>query len=188
MTVLVVVLLLFLFRKQLPKFWRMFYYTILLPPILCGFLLSIIVVVGRISFPFPNVLEDEENEIFSGYICDYRIIGGWHELGTNETGGYDLTCGCGENIYAPISGKIFSGYDLFCGQWGCNNSYVSIVNDNVNVLLLHLKVKETYNGEYVQLGEHIGFEDSIGNSSACHTHFTVRVDGVSIEPNFLIKK
>jgi murein DD-endopeptidase MepM/ murein hydrolase activator NlpD len=116
------------------------------------------------------------------YALPHREIGSLHGLGTSWEG-RDYSAGCGAALLAPITGQVVArGTDSYCGPHGCNNSYLTIRGDGVEVLMMH--------GDYsVGVGQpviagltRVGSEASNGNSSECHTHFTLRVGGQAVDP------
>jgi hypothetical protein len=90
--------------------------------------------------------------------------------------GQDWATPCGTPLYAPITGVVTAvGFDGYQGRYGSNNSYI-IFDDGAGteVILLH--------GRYIaQVGQPdqrgqtlIGYEASIGNSTGCHTDYSIR--------------
>lgn len=112
----------------------------------------------------------------------YHQSQGWHGEGNWE--GRDYSAGCGVKLYAPLTGTATAvGFDGFIGKYGRNNSFI-IFNDGRGreVVLLHGEY-EIEPGTAVVAGvTEIGREASVGNSSGCHTHFTLRVNGTAVDP------
>lgn len=129
----------------------------------------------------------------SAIIWPYRtapkIRGGLHGLSGWE--GVDISGGCGTELIAPISGKIsFNGRDGYIGPHDYKreqNTMLSITGNNgIEVILLH-GIYDVVVGDSVVAGQTvIGSEDSIGNSTGCHTHFIVKADGRVVNPSNLI--
>ena len=117
------------------------------------------------------------------YRSDYRLVGnGLH--GEGDWPGRDYAAACGTPLYAPISGRVETGFDEYDGPHGSHNSYLLIRGDGVQVMMMH--------GEYiaagqVHQGDLVGFESTIGNSSDCHTHLAVRMRGELIDPISILR-
>lgn len=90
--------------------------------------------------------------------------------------GQDWAAPCGTPLYAPISGVVSAvGFDGYQGRFGSNNSYI-IIDDGAGteVILLHGRYIASV-GQPVQRGQTlIGYEASIGNSTGCHTDYSIR--------------
>lgn len=112
------------------------------------------------------------------YRNSYRLINnGLH--GDGPWPGRDYAAACGTTLYAPISGRVETGFDDYTGPYGSRNSYLLITGDGVQVMMMH--------GEYVatgqvRQGDLVGFEASIGNSTECHTHLAIRMRGELVDP------
>lgn len=112
------------------------------------------------------------------YRSDYRLVdNGLH--GEGDWPGRDYAAACGTPLYAPISGRVETGFDEYDGPYGSRNSYLLITGGEVQVMLMH--------GEYIAVGQvHqgdlVGYEASIGNSSDCHTHLAIRMRGELVDP------
>lgn len=106
---------------------------------------------------------------------NYRQIGSLHGIGTSWQG-LDYAAPCGTKLVAPITGTVTSkGVDSYCGQWGCNNTFIVMRGDNgQEVLMMHGDYLVPVGTRIYQGKTHIGNEASNGNSSMCHTHFTIR--------------
>ena len=108
----------------------------------------------------------------------------YHDGGTLAK---DFSAGCGSTLYAPISGTVVSnGYDGYTGPNGYNNSYLVISNGTVEVKLLHGQYTPTVQST-VLAGTPIGTEASTGNSTGCHSHIEVKVDGVPVDPEQFVR-
>ncbi|RMG89620.1 MAG: hypothetical protein D6706_21025, partial [Chloroflexi bacterium] len=101
-----------------------------------------------------------------------KLNNGFH--GDGYWQGVDFIAACGTQLVAPISGEVVDvGRDSYCGQFGCGNTYLHIRNESWDVMFLHgLYTVEP--GQIVTIGEPIGVTASIGNSSECHDHISLR--------------
>ncbi len=90
--------------------------------------------------------------------------------------GQDWATPCGTPLYAPVTGVVTAvGFDGYVGRYGSNNSYI-IVNDGAGteVILIHGRYVAQV-GQVVERGRTlIGYEASIGNSTGCHTDYSIR--------------
>ncbi len=117
------------------------------------------------------------------YQGDYRLVdNGLH--GDGNWPGRDYAAACGTPLYAPISGRVETGFDEYDGPHGSRNSYLLITGDGVQVMMMH--------GDYVtqgqvRQGDLVGYEASIGNSSDCHTHLAIRMRGELVDPISILR-
>ena len=117
------------------------------------------------------------------YRGDYRLVNnGLH--GDGNWPGRDYAAACGTPLYAPISGRVETGFDDYAGPYGSRNSYLLITGDDVAVMMMH---GEYIAAEQVSQGDLVGFEASIGNSSECHTHLAIRVGGELVDPVEIVR-
>lgn len=70
------------------------------------------------------------------------------------------------------------GYDDTKGN------YIKIKNyDNVEFIYLHLREKPSFDiGDYITTGRIIGYMGNTGNSYGAHLHFSIKTNGVYIDP------
>lgn len=89
--------------------------------------------------------------------------------------GVDYAMGCGAAILAPVAGTVVEvGFDGFVGEYGSNNSYLIIeAGDGREVILLHGEYTAVV-GTAVGVGDVVGYEASVGNSTGCHTDISIR--------------
>lgn len=97
--------------------------------------------------------------------------------------GRDYAAACGSPLYAPFTGYVDSiGFDGYIGPYGSNNSFVWFNNGNgTRVMYMHGRYL-VERDQRVTKGQLIGYEDSIGNSTGCHTHLAVEVNGQPLDP------
>lgn len=105
--------------------------------------------------------------------------------------GRDYAVECGTPIYAPINGEIAAlGLDGFVGPHGSNNSFVKIDgignHAGIQIIMLHGEYNVSVGDKLIQGVTNIGREASVGNSTGCHTHFTMRLNGVFVDPDEFI--
>lgn len=97
--------------------------------------------------------------------------------------GLDIDGECGDPIWSPVSGTV--SYAGFNGPYGLQVRIKVGGTQNLEVWLNHfsgigLKIRP---GEQVAPGTHIGKMGTTGNSSGCHLHFEVRVNGNPVNPH-----
>lgn len=131
----------------------------------------------------------------------------WRNVGTKafHEGGRDITVNCDQPIVSPITGTItrYKDYDGY-GGYGYDNSnfqywngrdgrkhdrdmlgntVIDITGEGYTIQILHAEwLEELNSGDTVERGQHIGYEDSIGNSSQCHVHIEVRRGTTVLDP------
>ena len=97
--------------------------------------------------------------------------------------GVDLTAVIGTPVYATRSGKVsFVGYQ----EKGAGN-YVNITHDNGFLsTYMHLNSYIVKAGEYVTIGQLIGYVGNTGGSTGPHLHFGIKKNGAWVNPaNYL---
>jgi murein DD-endopeptidase MepM/ murein hydrolase activator NlpD len=94
--------------------------------------------------------------------------------------GTDLAGGCGSPIYAARGGKV-----IYAGWYGGYGNFILIDHgDSVSTAYGHIADKHTFvkYGDQVATGTHIADIGSTGNSTGCHLHFEVRINGKATDP------
>jgi murein DD-endopeptidase MepM/ murein hydrolase activator NlpD len=89
---------------------------------------------------------------------------------------------CGAPMFAVADGTVMSEY--YSDVWG-NRLYINlglINGKNVTVIYNHLSAYRSTVGEHVSRGQVVGLVGTTGWSTGCHTHFTVMVNGVAVDP------
>ncbi|MET0525571.1 MAG: peptidoglycan DD-metalloendopeptidase family protein [Nocardioides sp.] len=123
------------------------------------------------------------NRPVPGYVTSpygYRVhpIYGYYSLHD----GTDFHAPCGTPLHAAGTGKVISAY--YSSVWG-NRLFVGLGNVNgkyVTVIYNHLSGYNASVGQTVQRGQVIGYAGTTGWSTACHLHFTVMVNGQTVDP------
>ena len=141
----------------------------------------------------PQTTVSSSSSSSSAMVWPYRnqpkISGGLHGLSGWE--GVDIVGGCGAELVAPIDGIVtYNARDGYIGPYDYKreqNTMLTILGDSGEVTLLHGVYDGVAVGNSVKAGETIlGYESSIGNSTGCHTHLIVKVDGYVVNPLNLI--
>lgn len=90
--------------------------------------------------------------------------------------GQDWATSCGTPLYAPITGVVSEvGFDGYVGRFGSNNSYIIFTDGaGTEVILLHGRYVAQLGQEVIRGETLIGYEASIGNSTGCHTDYSLR--------------
>ncbi|MGC4109415.1 MAG: peptidoglycan DD-metalloendopeptidase family protein [Nocardioides sp.] len=110
----------------------------------------------------------------------YRENPVMHYWGLHD--GDDFGAACGTPIWSAGNGRVISEY--YSSVWG-HRIYVNLglVNGkNVTVIYNHLSAYRTHVGQTVTRGQVIGLIGTTGWSTGCHTHMTVMVNGVAVNP------
>tara|TARA_R110000824_G_scaffold277857_1_gene466057 strand:- start:1377 stop:1922 length:546 start_codon:yes stop_codon:yes gene_type:complete len=90
--------------------------------------------------------------------------------------GIDLRAPTGTPIFAANSGTVSDVTNNICGNG------IKISGLTWTTGYCHLSDFTVSDGDTVQAGDIIGHSGSTGNSTAAHLHFTVRKDGVLMNP------
>lgn len=110
---------------------------------------------------------------------------GYHDRIYPNILGYDFITTMGAPLVSPMSGTVKT-----CASAGCidgvGNPYIEIVrtlDDGrvLSIVMMHGNYQVTPDGAVTRGQSSLGTEASNGNSTAPHTHFSVRVDGVAVE-------
>ena len=110
----------------------------------------------------------------------YRINPVMHYYGLHD--GEDFGAACGTPIWSAGNGHILSEY--YSSVWG-NRLFINlglINGKNVTVIYNHLSAYRSQVGQAVSRGQVVGLIGTTGWSTGCHTHFTVMVNGVAVNP------
>ena len=110
----------------------------------------------------------------------YRINPVMHYYGLHD--GDDFGAACGTPIWAAGNGHILSEY--YSDVWGHRLFLnLGLINGkNVTVIYNHLSAYRTHVGQAVSRGQVVGLIGTTGWSTGCHTHMTVMVNGVAVNP------
>jgi len=115
-----------------------------------------------------------------GYITS---VYGWSEqYGTSFHKGIDLGFACGQNIYAASSGTVIFAAEGWNGGYG---NYIIVEHGNgIRTAYAHLLEGGVLvsAGQRVEVGQNIARGGTTGNSTGCHLHFEVRVNGETVNP------
>jgi len=96
--------------------------------------------------------------------------------------GTDFGAACGQPLRASGAGTVLS--TVYSSSYG-NRLYLNLgtVNGkNVTAVYNHLSGYAARPGDTVAAGDLVGYVGTTGWSTACHLHFTVLVDGESVDP------
>ncbi len=98
--------------------------------------------------------------------------------GSEFHSGIDIPGPAGTTIYAAYDGRVDWSYHHFsAGNW------IGIDHGNgISTVYMHLSAFLVSEGDYVSKGDAIGLMGSTGRSTGPHLHFSVRVDGSSVDP------
>jgi murein DD-endopeptidase MepM/ murein hydrolase activator NlpD len=110
----------------------------------------------------------------------YRINPVMHYYGLHD--GDDFGAACGTPIWSAGNGHIMSEY--YSSVWGHRLFLnLGLINGkNVTVIYNHLSAYRTHVGQAVARGQVVGLIGTTGWSTGCHTHMTVMVNGVAVNP------
>ena len=143
-------------------------------------------VVVAVAAPRPVVIVSQR--IFDWPITG-RITSGYGNRRSPFTRGWsfhdglDIAAPYGSPITAAMAGRVESvGYDNVYGN------FVIVRHSNgYKTLYGHMSSHNTRGGAYVDLDTVIGFVGNTGQSTGPHLHFTVYLDGSSINPRTVLK-
>jgi len=96
--------------------------------------------------------------------------------------GTDFGADCGQQLWAVAGGRVLEEY--YSDVWG-NRLYLDLGNfngKNVTVIYNHMSRYKVREGDRVSRGDVVGFVGTTGWSTGCHLHFTVMVNGRTVDP------
>ena len=103
--------------------------------------------------------------------------------GSSFHDGLDIATPLGTPIRAAMAGRVESvGYDNVYG-----NFVIIRHADGYKTLYGHLDSHEARSGAYVDIDTVIGYAGNTGQSTGSHLHFTVYLNGTSINPRTVLK-
>jgi murein DD-endopeptidase MepM/ murein hydrolase activator NlpD len=116
---------------------------------------------------------------------DYHLVSnGYHGPHPH---GRDYASACGTALYAPLTGWVDrTGTDSYQGPNGSNNTFIAFTDGRAEVLFMHGDYVLGAGDRVVQGETLIGHEASQGNSSQCHTHYSLWLDGQLVDPLALV--
>jgi len=115
-----------------------------------------------------------------GYITS--VFGYSADYGSKFHKGTDLGPGCGANIYAANAGTVI--FALYGWNGGYGNEVM--IDHGGGVVTRYGHIVDggilVSNGQSVGVGTNIARVGSTGNSTGCHLHFEVILDGINVDP------
>ena len=96
--------------------------------------------------------------------------------------GTDFSAPCGTPNHAAASGTVISEYwsDVYGHRLYLDLGQVN--GKNMTVIYNHLSSYRVSTGAHVSRGEVVGYAGTTGWSTGCHLHFTVMLDGNTVDP------
>jgi hypothetical protein len=100
------------------------------------------------------------------------------EISGHRLGGSTPSTAIGVYTTAPTSALAAA---RTCGRWP-TAPFWNVNGNNVTVAYNHLSRYRVSTGEHVSRGETVGYVGTTGWSTSCHLHFTVMVNGDTVDP------
>ncbi|WP_054742231.1 M23 family metallopeptidase [Cellulosilyticum ruminicola] len=102
--------------------------------------------------------------------------------------GIDLKMPIGTPVYAAADGKVIKAAPDSKGiNAGGGNIIMLVHADGSQTWYMHLDAYAVNLGNNVKQGQIIGFSGNTGDSSAPHLHLEYRVNGIPLDPRFIIE-
>lgn len=96
--------------------------------------------------------------------------------------GIDLGAPCGTPAVATANGVVTTAnWDQYGGNWVIIN-YGLINGNSIQVFYMHFTKHNVVAGQQVKRGDVVGFVGTTGNSTGCHLHYEVHVNGQAVNP------
>lgn len=105
------------------------------------------------------------------------------KTGSRYHRGVDIKATTGTPLYAAADGKVIKagwgggGGNTVIVEHGFNSS-----NKKVQTVYMHMSKVDVTVGQTVQKGQKLGAAGNTGNSGGAHLHYSVRFDGVNVDP------
>ena len=98
--------------------------------------------------------------------------------------GVDFGAGCGQPLFAPADGVVVARGG---GDWDPSGNYLfidlgGVAGVGLSVSYSHATSYIVGVGQHVKRGQTVGYVGSTGWSTGCHLHFTVKENGVDVDP------
>lgn len=98
--------------------------------------------------------------------------------------GVDFGAGCGQPLFAPADGVVVVRGG---GDWSPSGNYLfidlgGVAGVGLSVSYSHATHYIVSVGQHVKRGQTVGYVGSTGWSTGCHLHFTVKENGVDVDP------
>lgn len=105
------------------------------------------------------------------------------DRGSHAHAGVDFAAACGTPVYAAAAGQVSAAnYSATAGN------LVHIEHGGgVQTRYFHLQRSIVGVGANVAQGQLIGYVGNTGNSTGCHLHFEVRVNGAAVDPVYALQ-
>lgn len=118
----------------------------------------------------------------NGYISDWygprQSVWTGYGWSSSFHRGIDLAGGCGTEIYAASSGQV-----VYAGWNGGFGNYIELDHGGgIHSGYAHQSAFAVGWGDWVGVGQVIGYVGTTGSSTGCHLHFEIRQDGSQIDP------
>lgn len=127
---------------------------------------------GGFAMPLRNT--------YSTYFGTKRIF---NNEKTSVHTGLDIRGRPGEKVWASNNGRVVVAKDTFFG----GNTIVLDHGEGIYTVYMHLKEMDVELGQDVKKGEVIGLVGSTGRATGPHLHFGVKVDGINVNPEAMVK-
>lgn len=95
----------------------------------------------------------------------------YEQFGLKGHNGTDLRCAIGTPIFASFDGQVKIGNDGAKSGYG---KYIKMRGGDREITLGHLNSQEVTDGQFVKMGELIGYTGNTGFSTGPHLHITLK--------------
>jgi murein DD-endopeptidase MepM/ murein hydrolase activator NlpD len=98
--------------------------------------------------------------------------------------GVDFGAGCGQPLFAPADGVVVARGG---GSWSPSGNYLfidlgGVAGVGLSVSYSHATSYIVGVGQHVKRGQTVGYVGATGWATGCHLHFTVKENGVNVNP------
>ena len=128
----------------------------------------------------------QETSVMLAGVLPYRTnespapLNEMHSRG-GEWSGRDYVRACGTAIVAPFDGIVTRGGVGAVDSWNNTYMYIKSSDGRYEMLIMHSDYFLS-TGDRFSKGQELGKTNTIGYSSECHEHISLKVDGVIVDP------
>lgn len=138
----------------------------------------------------PNVEKaNEEIKFMSPIKVEAELLASFNQDRTSYSHqGVDLRMPIGTPIYAVADAKVIKAAPDSKGIDAGGGNIIMLQHiDGTQTWYMHLDAYAVKLGDSVKQGQIIGFSGNTGDSSAPHLHFEYRINGIPVDPSFILE-
>lgn len=154
---------------------------------ICFNLFRAILIIAFVFLIFQHMISGDEEVRPKGLPYDRGLYGFNLTSGFNERrgkgihGAWDIALPTNTPLYATMPGQVIMKINSIAG------GFVSIKYGRFEVTVCHISEPTVLSGFEVKYGQLIGYSGSTGESTGPHVHYTIRENGIPVQPQRFMK-